>query len=126
MTENQWSVIPRHPNAKCSGPEQTAWIMMLGDDLPVPEVEHKFDLRRRWKFDFAWPDVRVALEIEGGHWIGGHGGQRFEMDLEKYNSATAEGWRVIRVTPRQIGLTMLDVLATVGIVSIRQPNEFTK
>ena len=126
MTENQWSVIPRHPNPKCSGAENAAWIWIVGNDLPVPEVEHKFARGRRWKFDFAWPGASVALEIEGGHWIGGHGGTRFERDLEKYNAAVGAGWRVIRVTPRQIALTMLDALATVGIVSIRQPNKFTK
>ena len=110
--------IPRHPNPKCSVVEHSAWIWIVGNDLPVPEVEYKFDLRRRWRFDFAWPDAKVALEIEGGHWIGGHGGNRYEKDMEKYNHA-AVNWRVIRVTPRQIALTMLDSLALVGIVPLR-------
>ena len=126
MTEHQWAVIPRHPNPNRSDAESAAWIWIVGNDLPVPEVEFKFRRNRNWRFDFAWPGASVALEIEGGHWIGGHGGTRFERDLEKYNSATADEWRVIRVTPRQIALSMLDTLATVGIVSTPQPNEFTK
>ena len=126
MTEHQWAVIPRHPNPKCSGPEQSAWFTIVGNDLPVPEVEYRFRRNRNWRFDFAWPGASVALEIEGGHWIGGHSGKRFERDLEKYNAATAAGWRVIRVTPRQIAHSMLDTLATVGIVSTPQPNEFPK
>ena len=26
---------------------------------------------RRWRSDLAWPDVRVALEIDGGTWVNG-------------------------------------------------------
>ena len=91
----------------------------------MPEVEYKFHPARDWKFDFAWPSLSrlVALEVEGGHWIGGHGGTRYEKDLEKYNSAAAAGWRVIRVTPRQIGPIMLYALARVGIRPRRKPNE---
>ena len=34
--------------------------------LPPPVAEHRFHETRRWRFDFAWPDHRVALEIAGG------------------------------------------------------------
>ena len=110
--------IPRHPNPKRSDAEHAAWIWIVGNDLPVPEVEYKFHPKRGWKFDFAWPGALVALEIEGGHWIGGHVGKRYEKDLEKYNAAAVR-WRVIRVTPRQIAISMLDSLALVGIVPFR-------
>lgn len=49
---------------------------------------------KRWRFDFAIPTHRVAIEIEG---VGRHqfiGG--FDQDCLKYNQATAEGWRVLR------------------------------
>jgi very-short-patch-repair endonuclease len=60
--------------------------------------ELQFDPARRWRFDFAWPDLFVAVEVEGGQWIGGHGGRRFEQDCEKYAEAVIRGWGVIRVT----------------------------
>lgn len=59
-----------------------------------------FGKTRRWRFDYANPDERIAWEVEGGHWAGGrhNTGTGFEKDMEKYNHATLLGWRVIRST----------------------------
>ena len=40
----------------------------------------------------------IAVEIEGGVWIGGRHtrGKGFLRDIEKYNEAAAMGWRVFR------------------------------
>ena len=61
--------------------------------------EYRF-CERRWRFDFAWPDKKVALEIEGATWVGGRHtrGQGYRNDCEKYNRATVLGWKVIRAT----------------------------
>ena len=55
---------------------------------------------RDWRFDFAWPRRRVAVELEGGTWTGGRHvrGDGFARDCEKYNLAALHGWRVIRLT----------------------------
>ena len=68
--------------------------------LPEPVRELRFDPSRRWRFDFAWPDHRLAVEVEGGTWCGGRHTRAagFEADCEKYNAATLQGWRVLRVT----------------------------
>lgn len=73
-------------------------------DLPEPEREYRFHPTRRWRFDLAWPDVRLAVEVEGGTWSGGRHtrGTGFEADCEKYNEATLSGWRVLRVTGSMI------------------------
>jgi len=34
--------------------------------LPEPVVEHLFEVGRKFRFDFAWPAQRVALEVQGG------------------------------------------------------------
>ena len=62
--------------------------------------EHAFHPTRRWRFDFAWPADKVAVEVEGGHWTGGRHvrGCGFEADCEKYLEAMVLGWRVLRVT----------------------------
>src|SRR5260364_426939 len=39
--------------------------------LPEPQREYRFDADRRWKFDFAWPDWKIAVECEGGIWTQG-------------------------------------------------------
>lgn len=72
--------------------------------LPEPEEEHRFHPTRKWRFDFAWPAQMVAAECEGGTWVGGAHvrGKHFESDCEKYAEATLLGWRVLRVTGRQI------------------------
>jgi hypothetical protein len=57
-----------------------------------------------WRFDYAWPPRRQALEIEGGTWTGGRHvrGRGYEGDCEKYNAAALAGWTVLRETTAMI------------------------
>lgn len=66
--------------------------------LPEPEREFRFAPPRRWRADFAWPTLRVLVEIEGGTWINGrhNRGAGFEADMEKYNAAAMASWTVLR------------------------------
>jgi len=72
--------------------------------IPRPEREWKFDAKRRWRFDYAWPERMIALEVEGGVWTGGRHtrGAGFVRDMEKYNRAAVLGWRLLRVTPDKL------------------------
>ena len=72
--------------------------------LPPPKMEHVFCPERKFRFDFAWTILRVALEVEGGIFIrGAHGSiGGIKRDMEKYNLAASLGWRVLRVTPQQV------------------------
>ena len=71
--------------------------------LPEPVAEFQFHAERKWRFDYAWPDWKVALEVEGGVWTGGaHGrGTGITRDIEKYNHAQCNGWIVIRCLPAE-------------------------
>lgn len=71
--------------------------------LPLPVREHKFALPRKWRFDFAWPDRKLAVEIEGGIYSGGRHtrGKGYEADMEKYNAASRLGWTIMRFTTKQ-------------------------
>jgi len=62
--------------------------------LPEPEREYEFHPVRKWRFDFAWPRARVAVEVEG--WGRHQKRQGFEDDCEKYNAAIFAGWRLYR------------------------------
>lgn len=65
------------------------------------ETEWPFHPSRRWRFDVALPLRKVAVEVEGLN--GRH--QRtagFLRDMEKYDEAVILGWRVLRVTARQL------------------------
>ena len=72
--------------------------------LPEPLLEHLFAPPRRWRFDYAWPIYMVALEVEGGAFVGGRHvrGAGFKRDLEKYNAAVLLGWRLVRVLHDQL------------------------
>lgn len=72
--------------------------------IPRPQTEFRFHAERRWRFDHAWPQQKVAVEIEGGVWSGGRHtrGSGFIKDMEKYNVAGLLGWRVFRFLPDQL------------------------
>jgi very-short-patch-repair endonuclease len=72
--------------------------------LPAPVREFRFHPVRKWRFDFCWPDKKLAVEIEGAIWVRGRHtrGSGFAQDAEKYNAAALAGWRVLRFTGAQV------------------------
>jgi very-short-patch-repair endonuclease len=66
--------------------------------------EYRFDPKRKWRFDFAFLEHKVALECEGGIWTAGRHTRPsgFVKDMEKYNRAAVLGWRVVRVAPDEL------------------------
>lgn len=69
-----------------------------------PEREHRFHPERKWRFDLAFPDLKLAVEVEGGLWVNGrhNRGAGFEADLEKYGEAQKLGWTVYRCSPGMV------------------------
>ena len=80
------------------------WQMRAAGGIPVPVAEYRFHQTRRWRFDLAWPSQMLALEVDGGTWIGGRHttGVGIEGDAEKQSMAAVGGWRVLRVTRKMI------------------------
>ena len=83
--------------------------------IPHPEQEYRFAaqhvgmgraIRKRlllaglkdWRFDFCWPDLMFAVEVEGGIFVNGRHtrGAGFEGDMEKYHHAQRLGYTVYR------------------------------
>ena len=62
------------------------------------EREYRFSkvVGRNHRFDFAWPDRKVAVEVDGGTHLKGGGRHNTDRDREKLNLAAALGWRVLR------------------------------
>ena len=93
--------------------------------LPTPKRELKFHPTRRWRFDFAWPDQMVAVEIQGGVWSGGaHGrGSGITRNYEKYNAAAVRGWRVLQGDSSMLrsGDLIDDLVAALGTPTARHP-----
>jgi len=76
-------------------------IAQILDIYRIPyETEYRFHPTRKWRFDYAIPDSRIAIEYEGGVWSRGRHsrGKGYISDCDKYNAATVLGWRVLRYT----------------------------
>jgi len=72
--------------------------------LPRPEMEYRFLANRKYRFDFAWSEAKIALEIEGGIYSRGrHVRPKGHLaDIEKDNLAASEGWLVFRAAPNSL------------------------
>ena len=75
----------------------------------VADFEREYVFRgikgdRKWRFDFAWPDRKIALEVDGGAYSGGRHTRStgFTEDCRKLNEAAVCGWRVARVTGEMV------------------------
>lgn len=68
------------------------------------ELEVRFHPTRRWRFDVAIHELKLAFEIEGGTWRGGRHVNPigFAKDCEKYNEAVKRGWKVFRLVPSML------------------------
>jgi very-short-patch-repair endonuclease len=66
--------------------------------------EYRFTPERRWRFDFAWVNPKVAVECDGGIYTQGRHsrGPGQEADNEKLNTAASQGWIVLRFGPKAI------------------------
>jgi hypothetical protein len=85
----------------------------------TPTYEHKF-CERDWRFDVCWPEQRLAWEISGGQYSGGHRTGFWskkeamrrkasglvdtpqEEEYLKLNTALMLGWRVMQFTNQQV------------------------
>jgi very-short-patch-repair endonuclease len=74
-----------------------AALNMLGISC---EREYRFIKDRRFRFDIALPDHKIAIEFEGGVFTGGRHtrGTGYVNDSKKYNLATMHGWKLLRYT----------------------------
>lgn len=92
----------------------TYWNM-FAQNAPQPVREYRFQPPRRWRFDLAWPEQKIAIELEGGIWTGGRHtrGKGFEADCEKYNMAALMGWRVLRYTSTMLERDPLSIIGQI-------------
>lgn len=71
----------------------------------VFQTEHAFAecIGRGWKWDIAFPERMVAIEVDGGIWCeGAHGHPTTIMrNMEKRNWAARLGWRVLSFSTKE-------------------------
>ena len=78
------------------------FLKLLQQKVKDVEVvkEFQFHPTRRWRFDYAFPSMKVAVEVDGGVWTGGRhiNPAGYVGDMEKLNNAASLGWLVLRIT----------------------------
>lgn len=102
--------------------DSSEWLMTIWqfypdetEGLPLPVTEYRFHPTRRWRFDLAWVDQKLAVEFEGGTWVFGRHNRPagYEADVIKYNAALLLGWRVLRFTSGMVNGDPREVVQTI-------------
>jgi very-short-patch-repair endonuclease len=114
---------PRRPNG-CPGAASplARWFARVWQNtfphLPRPVLEHRFHPVRRWRFDLAWPELQIAVEIDGGQFVKGRHLQPrgFQADCEKLNAAALHGWSVLRYTTRDVQTRTVQIVEETAIL----------
>lgn len=72
--------------------------------LPTPHREYRFHDTRLWRFDYAFPQQSVAVEVDGGLFVqGAHNrGARILKTHAKLNCAASMGWRILYTIPQNL------------------------
>lgn len=68
---------------------QRARIYGGWDYDPGWKLEYRFCPKRKWSFDFAYPSLKLAIEVQGGTYAGGRHsrGASQIFEYEKLNAA---------------------------------------
>jgi very-short-patch-repair endonuclease len=84
--------------------DELAWQMhAIGLD-PIRQFHFGESIGRRWAADFAFLDKKLLIEVDGGAYVAGRHvrGQGYEDDHARDAEALCLGFRILRVTPRQV------------------------
>jgi len=104
----------RDPSRPVESEIETALFRLLGRaGLPRPVLQFVVRTRTgRRRLDFAYPDRRLAIEMDGYSF---HGGRRaFESDRVRQNELEELGWNVLRFTAAQVRSDPTGVVMSVG------------
>ena len=92
--------------------EAKFWRLIDKSSLPRPERQFSVVANgRRYRLDFAWPELRVAVECDG--WSHHGGREKFEADQLRRSDLASLGWYVIPVTWEQCTRASQAVLARI-------------
>lgn len=101
LTAEQWREMMKKKSKTGSDHVRDIRIMLQLAKITFEE-EYKFHETRKWRFDFALVENKIAIEYEGIYseksrhtTFTGYTG-----DLEKYNAAALLGWKVLRYTAK--------------------------
>lgn len=84
------------------------------------KTEYRFDKERKWRWDFAWLDIQLAVEIQGGIYSGGRHttGKGYEKDCEKYARGIELGWTILQIPGTWVTNSLNGLDTTKRILSV--------
>lgn len=87
-----------------SVPESVARCLFVTAGLPAPICQFTItsDGRQIARVDFAWPHVRLVVEIDGFEWHFSR--EAFQRDRTRQNDLVLRGWTVLRFTADDVRL----------------------
>jgi len=98
---NARATLPR-PNAA----EDLFAFQCRARKMPEPVRQFAFaaELGRKWRADFAWPDYKLLLEVQGAVFTGGRHtrGAGYSAECERRAAAVGLGYAIIEATTAQV------------------------
>lgn len=88
------------PQSRPAGINAAMWLLMTR-----PDGRSLWKcVRKSWRFDYAYPQIKLAFELDGAVWSNGrhNRGKGMLEDRDKINAAQILGWTVYRLTYDQI------------------------
>ncbi len=109
---------------KGRGCKEKEYIQSELDHFKFFVPEYKFLTDRKFRFDWAWPEFKIAIEYEGIFADKARHTNKmgYSKDTEKYNLATINGWRVLRYTAMTYKNVYPETFALVGLVKSQMPD----
>lgn len=106
--------------------KESNWQRKLFDLLVTEGMAPVWELKgaipgRRFRVDIAFPEVKLAIEIDGWQ----HHGKTldaFKSDRKRQNLFVAHGWRVLRFFPGEISKTPGECIGMIRMV-LEQKND---
>ena len=111
---------PAWRTALQSGLESLVLEEIARQGLPVPTTQFPVRLPdgKNIAIDFAWPEHKVALEVDHPAWHAGAAASH--SDKHRDRKLTRIGWTALRLTSTDVVLDLADAIADVGVVLHRQ------
>ena len=108
-----WIILRRRKMSIVSDAAKAHIEKLLNEAYPEPkhgfgsvwQAEYKFDEKRKWRFDYAVPAIKCAIELDGATFKPGTGhtsGVGLRAWREKNNAAMSLGWRVWHYAPEEV------------------------
>lgn len=115
ITVQEYRELIRKPHRPKKRKQSNKGIVQMRLLLKIEGVEvveeFRFHSTRKWRFDFAIPEKKIAIEYEGV--FGGKSRHTtvigYTADAEKYNEAAKLGWKVLRYTAKTYGKLIEDL-----------------